>query len=614
MWSALGFFVLLLAAPAMAQNTTATLRLELSSARRDRGRRAPYYAVNANDGFSAKGTARADGSHLLTGLEPGEYVVTATPPGGKEVYRTITVHVGQTADLDINLAEDKPVSISARERPSSSAGRSSSCSPRSEVATNVSRAEIEPASRAAATSSTSRCSRPASAVSTDEFNRNFSSGARGANTNVFVDGVSLKNNVIEGGCVGQDSSRGNPFPQLAVSGFRVHHPELQGRVRAGRQRHHLRDHALGRQRAPRRPLRSLPEPGTWWPRILRREGGRSRSPTVRYQFGASVSGPIVKDKLFFFVTYEGNYQNRANQVTLGNPTRRPTWRGSASSRAAREPVPRAPRLRQADLAAGREPDVDLTASSSTETDIRSFGGPLSFETAENVRNNVFTRLGQAPAVRLGSLTNEATFQFLRSQFNPGAANPGLIGRGLRPASSGSAAATPTRTSASGAHAARRRDVSELRGLGQHVVKAGAKVSLQHYRVERTFFGNPVFRYRQDPGNNLSFDFRPRRLMASVTRRRRPTIRNSACTSRTTGRFQKRLTLNLGIRWDVETNPLNNNYVTPPDVRSAMEQLANIVAVTLMQRFDYNYQGTKLPCRKLTYMFHTPDVEHTIDTP
>lgn len=33
-------------------------------------------------------------------------------------------------------------------------------------------------------------------------------------------------------------------------------------------------------------------------------------------------------------------------------------------------------------------------------------------------------------------------------------------------------------------------------------------------------------------------------------------------------------------------------------------------VTLMQRFDYNYQGTKLPCRKLNYVFQTPEVaEH-----
>ena len=39
--------------------------------------------------------------------------------------------------------------------------------------------------------------------------------------NVFIDGVSLKSNIQQGGIVGQDSSPGNPFPQLAVQEFRV---------------------------------------------------------------------------------------------------------------------------------------------------------------------------------------------------------------------------------------------------------------------------------------------------------------------------------------------------------------------------------------------------------
>ena len=43
----------------------------------------------------------------------------------------------------------------------------------------------------------------------------------GFNTNVFIDGVSYKNDVLLGGVVGQDSSRGNPFPQNAVQEFRV---------------------------------------------------------------------------------------------------------------------------------------------------------------------------------------------------------------------------------------------------------------------------------------------------------------------------------------------------------------------------------------------------------
>src|SRR5207302_11004327 len=42
-----------------------------------------------------------------------------------------------------------------------------------------------------------------------------------AQAHIFIDGVSTKNDVLQGGTVGQDSSRGNPFPQSAVQEFRV---------------------------------------------------------------------------------------------------------------------------------------------------------------------------------------------------------------------------------------------------------------------------------------------------------------------------------------------------------------------------------------------------------
>src|SRR4029077_676766 len=57
---------------------------------------------------------------------------------------------------------------------------------------------------------------------TDENNKEVLGGAiPGFNTNVFIDVTSYKNDIINGGIVGQDSSRGNPFPQNAVQEFRV---------------------------------------------------------------------------------------------------------------------------------------------------------------------------------------------------------------------------------------------------------------------------------------------------------------------------------------------------------------------------------------------------------
>ncbi len=47
----------------------------------------------------------------------------------------------------------------------------------------------------------------------------------------------------------------------------------------------------------------------------------SRPQYGRYQTGALLSGPIVPNRVFGLVTYEGNYQDRANQVALGNTSR-----------------------------------------------------------------------------------------------------------------------------------------------------------------------------------------------------------------------------------------------------------------------------------------------------
>ena len=70
---------------------------------------------------------------------------------------------------------------------------------------------------------------PGVRVSDNEFRKEFSAGALPSqNVNVFIDGVSFKNDVIDGGVMGQDASRGNPFPQNAVQ-VPGADPELQGR-------------------------------------------------------------------------------------------------------------------------------------------------------------------------------------------------------------------------------------------------------------------------------------------------------------------------------------------------------------------------------------------------
>ena len=63
---------------------------------------------------------------------------------------------------------------------------------------------------------------PGARVSDNETRKQVTGGGLDATAiNVFIDGVSYKNDVLDGGVVGQDSSRGSPFPQKAVQEFQV---------------------------------------------------------------------------------------------------------------------------------------------------------------------------------------------------------------------------------------------------------------------------------------------------------------------------------------------------------------------------------------------------------
>ncbi|MBM7093209.1 TonB-dependent receptor plug domain-containing protein, partial [Streptomyces sp. S12] len=55
-----------------------------------------------------------------------------------------------------------------------------------------------------------------------EGSTSLRSGAQLSNgINVYVDGVGQKDYVLKGGITGQDSSRGNPFPQLGIAEYKV---------------------------------------------------------------------------------------------------------------------------------------------------------------------------------------------------------------------------------------------------------------------------------------------------------------------------------------------------------------------------------------------------------
>ena len=138
----------------------------------------------------------------------------------------------------------------------------------------------------------------------------------GPQVNVFIDGVSLKNNVQQGGVVGQDVSRGNPFSQFAVQEFRVLTSNFKAEyedagtaiitavTKSGT--NDLHGEVFGTFQND-----SIDQPGLF-PTARTTSDVPILSAT---NIGAALGGPIIKDKLFFFANYEGNVQDRALTVT-----------------------------------------------------------------------------------------------------------------------------------------------------------------------------------------------------------------------------------------------------------------------------------------------------------
>jgi TonB dependent receptor/Carboxypeptidase regulatory-like domain len=569
-----GLLVLCTTRAAFAQKTTADLQVNVTAA----GGAAPagttVVVLNTDTGFAALATARADGSHVVAGLAPGEYLVTATQPGGKEVYRLIRVEVGQSASVGLDLggeaaaAEGQAETIIVEGRVSESTN--------SEIATNISREQIDNLPQSNRNFLNFAALAPGVRVSNDEFRKEVASGALGASqTNVFIDGISLKSNVQAGGIVGQDASRGNPFPQLAVEGFRVisqnykaEYEQAGGAIisavtRSGSNEYHGE-------------IRTLFQHDALTTRNFFVKRDNLEEPDLtQYNIAAAASGPIVKDKLFVFLTYEGNYQNRANQVTIGDTTPENEARFDEYEGVFTSPFREHLGFGKVSWRPADNQNVEVTGSIRTETDVRSFGAPsvptVSFEQAENVRNQVFTSSAKHQ-LWMGSVLNEATVQFLNNRFNPEAENPDLIGQEFQNVVKFGGRCCDKNSGQTSVTVRDDITFSDIEGGGTHVVKTGVKVAAHQYTVEDRQNGNPQFLYTERADAGLSFDFPTEAQFATGNPEVDANNVQFGIYAQDDWKMGKHFTVNLGVRWDVETNMLNNDFETPDDVRAALTEM------------------------------------------
>lgn len=583
----------LVAGTAQAQSTAATVR---GTVRDEDGQPVPgatVAAVETDAGYRRTTVSGADGGYTLAGLQPGSYQFTVTALGRQSQSRTLRLLIGQSVSADFSLQPQALV----LEGVTVSAGVAVDTRT-SEVATNITSEQMEALPQQERNFLNFAGLAPGITVSRLEDNKQISAAGLPANKiNVFIDGTSYKNDVLEGGVHGQDASRGNPFPQIAVREFRVitqnfkaEHQRAASAVvtattRSGTNRFEASGFVLGQNSEL-----VAANPGAQLDCGRRRANDPDAPCTLhpeyeRLQLGLSAGGPIVRDRLHYFLGYEGNYQDRQSVVALGSQGAPYADRFGEYEGTFDQPFRSTLLFGKLSFQPVQDQMLELSYSGRFESDKRGFGGTDSFEAAENVAidYNVVTL---SHMLSRGPWLNQAHVSAQRSTWNPTVVNDDLdVGFNYENIIRIGARSTEQRFVQD--RLALRNDLtrSGLRFLGEHVLKGGVNVDFLNYEVAKRSFGNPTFLFRApnldvpvevqygegDPGmdeSNIQF----------------------GAFLQTDWSVTPRLELNLGIRWDAETNLFNNEWVTPDSIRQQMTawNVPDSIQAVIGSDFPENY--------------------------
>jgi outer membrane receptor protein involved in Fe transport len=539
---------------------------------------ATIVATNTETGFTSRTTSRANGAYVLIGLDPGTYQIKVTGDGFDETGPPVRVQIGQTVNLDLEVKRSGAAQAPPPEQQAEQTveqvvvtGERLIESRTSEIATNVTTEQIESLPQNNRNFLNFAALAPGVRVNDKDISKSFQAGALSANAvNVYIDGVSYKNLVIDGGVAGQNSSRGNPFPQNAVREFRVvtqnYKAEYEqassaiitARTRSGTNEFdgdaffYYQDKGLVARDDFAKP-------------------GEPKAEFERKQYGLSYGGPIIRDRMHFFLAYEANDQDRASRVTLGNPN--PVFESVFGQFQGAFPQPFREDLffGKVDFQINDEQTLELTTNYRNESDIREFGGQTSSQAAQDVRNKVrMARLAHTWGPQ--NWQNEASITFLDYDWNPVPLNPDLVGRDFVGVIRIGGAETIQNI---GQESKTLKNDLTFTGLAGHVIKGGVRVSRVDYDVQKAQNANPLFRFLPE----VSFTFPGEALFGTGDPDLSGHTTQYGLYVQDDWEATERLTFNLGVRWDYDTDLLNVDYVTPADVSAAVSGLVSAQYIT-----------------------------------
>ena len=600
-----------LATPAAAQQSTASLRGVITDGGQPAG--TSVAAVNVDTGYRSVSPI-TEGAYNFAALQPGRYRLEVTTATGMRQTDVFTMSVGQNAQLSFDLAQgssNEPEAGAAQPNPNAPDESASNADSGSggdivvtgnriksldagEVGVTISQHEIQALPQNNRNFLAFANLAPGVQFLTgSNGNQNIQAGVQRSDAiNVFIDGVSQKDNILAGGITGQDSSQGNPFPQLGIAEYKVITQNYKAEF----------------DQVSSAAITAVTKSGTntfhgeaffdFSNQSLRAKTPQEKQDDIDKvktrdeQFGASLGGPIIKDKLHFFVTYEGKRQIKPVTITPPSgvsvaslPSQYQDSFG-AFNKVFNEDL----YFGKLDFEASSADLFELSGKVRRESGLDIDSGQFAMSTAGNIRNNE-TRVLFHYQHTADTWLNDLKVEWQKSAWNPTPNVEDVQEQFFTGPAVGDIPANALILGYGGGVNYQNKGQKgwtvqndfTYTGLAGNTIKLGVKAQWLNLRTVQQTPHNPTYFYNAtypDDGDGFN-DTTPYQLQFGVPVQG---LSGGAVKSKD---FQlglyiqddwditDRFTANIGIRWDYERDPDYLDYVTPPDVVSALRNWTNL---------------------------------------
>ncbi|BCA61421.1 TonB-dependent receptor [Sphingomonas sp. HMP9] len=403
--------------------------------------------------------------------------------------------------------------------------------------------------------------------------------------NVFIDGVSQKDYVLKNGITGQDSSPGNPFPQLGIGEYQVLSSNYKAEfdqvssvaITAVTKSGTNQFHGEGFYDFTNQNLRDR-RPSEIFPTVI------SKVDTSNKQFGAALGGPIIKDKAHFFATYEGKRISSPYDVRPENgypissiPQQYQANFGTFAQRFKEDLY-----FGKIDIVPTDNDLIELSGKYRNESGLQNATGINAASTS--TLNKVVDKRGLLRWQHTGEKwINDARVSYEDVVFSPRPSTDGITQffQATQRIGTGTQRTDLLRAGAGGNFQTKGQrgwtvqDDFTFTGLQGHTFKVGAKAKWVKLNTLEQNLTNPQYTYDVNAIPGVAFnDALPYKLeFGAPGASGSPSVRSNnfqiGFYAQDDWDVTSHLTLNLGLRWDYERTPAYLDYATAPEIVAAV---------------------------------------------